>query len=315
MGSNPLFHYNLHSPESVNKTVNGIYTPDHCLNTTCAYLLAPRFYYTKFVIQHIDEMKFYVNVIWLGEDLEDVVRNLLKKYENRKNIRSKFMVLYWTPSELIDIDIEYTSIVMPSCEEMPLSSQDTGCKYDMTPIIKFSAERFKEANYAHDAFRTMSFSVTEMKDLLKIYKKYRYPNGSSNSTLRTDNLNNNEWKMAFNYIACEWLKGNKEIYKYWIPMRKKETIDIGGIFPITGLSTVNGYGIYQASNMAVKAINQNRNILGNHDLNIIEMDGECKVDTVLKAFLNYYARRHHIVGILGPACSETVEPIAGKLHF
>lgn len=45
------------------------------------------------------------------------------------------------------------------------------------------------------------------------------------------------------------------------------------------------------------------------------MDGQCRPDSVMKAFINYYTRPVRVLGVLGPACSETVEPIAGKYKF
>lgn len=39
-------------------------------------------------------------------------------------------------------------------------------------------------------------------------------------------------------------------------------------------------------------------------------DGHCKSDMVMKAFIHYY-NIGNLLGVLGPACSETVEPIAG----
>jgi Receptor family ligand binding region len=42
----------------------------------------------------------------------------------------------------------------------------------------------------------------------------------------------------------------------------------------------------------------------------------CKPDVVLKTFINLYAMRKHLIGVLGPSCSEAIEPIAGiSKHF
>jgi len=64
--------------------------------------------------------------------------------------------------------------------------------------------------------------------------------------------------------------------------------------------------------MAEKAINDNDNILQKYNLNVLKNDGQCRPDIVMKTFINYYLRQEHLIGILGPACSETVEPIAGN---
>lgn len=64
--------------------------------------------------------------------------------------------------------------------------------------------------------------------------------------------------------------------------------------------------------MAEEAINNNTTILPNIKLSVSQLDGQCRPDIVMKAFVNYYMRSGRVLGVLGPACSETVEPIAGK---
>ncbi|KAM8714874.1 hypothetical protein ACLKA7_001996 [Drosophila subpalustris] len=49
---------------------------------------------------------------------------------------------------------------------------------------------------------------------------------------------------------------------------------------------------------------------GNYNLRILTNDGHCKSDMVMTAFIHYY-NMSNMLGVLGPACSETVEPIAG----
>lgn len=70
-----------------------------------------------------------------------------------------------------------------------------------------------------------------------------------------------------------------------------------------------------AAEMAENFINNHTNILGNVKLILRIKNGECRTDIVLKSFINYYIDQENTLGILGPACSETVEPIAGLLNF
>lgn len=65
--------------------------------------------------------------------------------------------------------------------------------------------------------------------------------------------------------------------------------------------------------MAQNAINSNSSILPNIRLTVLKMDGKCRADEVMKSFINIYMRHDRVLGVLGPACSETVEPIAGEL--
>lgn len=68
-----------------------------------------------------------------------------------------------------------------------------------------------------------------------------------------------------------------------------------------------------AAQMAIQAIDVDPNIMSNYELKLLEEDGSCKADVVMKAFIGYVTNEtyKHTVGILGPACSDTVEPIAG----
>ena len=70
--------------------------------------------------------------------------------------------------------------------------------------------------------------------------------------------------------------------------------------------------------MAVDAVNQNTSILKDYVLDLKVADGQCLADMVMKSFIDYIRFRHfnRMAGILGPACSDTVEPIAGvSKHF
>ena len=65
--------------------------------------------------------------------------------------------------------------------------------------------------------------------------------------------------------------------------------------------------------MAVDHINSNSSILSNYDLELSVGDGKCSADHVMRSFISFYTNPQYkfMAGILGPACSDTVEPIAG----
>ena len=88
--------------------------------------------------------------------------------------------------------------------------------------------------------------------------------------------------------------------------------------------------------MAVEDVNHNSDILTNHNLVLSINDGKCEADVVMKRFIDIIktkdtSRFRSTVGMLGnkdsiskcvkivfpgPACSDTVEPIAGvSKHF
>ncbi|KAK8784170.1 hypothetical protein V5799_009462 [Amblyomma americanum] len=65
--------------------------------------------------------------------------------------------------------------------------------------------------------------------------------------------------------------------------------------------------------MAMDTINRNQDILKDFRLTILEEDGQCAQDVVMKRYINYVTSNTYksLIGILGPACTETLEPIVG----
>jgi ABC-type branched-subunit amino acid transport system substrate-binding protein len=75
-------------------------------------------------------------------------------------------------------------------------------------------------------------------------------------------------------------------------------------------------GIVPAAFTAIDAVNADPTVMKNHNLKLINQDGQCRPDIVMRTFINYYLKQEKIIGVLGPACSESVEPIAGvSKHF
>ncbi|XP_023214374.1 gamma-aminobutyric acid type B receptor subunit 1-like [Centruroides sculpturatus] len=68
-----------------------------------------------------------------------------------------------------------------------------------------------------------------------------------------------------------------------------------------------------AAQIAIDDVNKNQNILNQYKLTLLVNDGQCAADEVMKSFIGYVTNSTYkdIIGILGPACSDTVEPIAG----
>ena len=68
--------------------------------------------------------------------------------------------------------------------------------------------------------------------------------------------------------------------------------------------------------MAVDDVNFNTSMLTNYELSLDIKDGKCEPDVVMKMFIDIIrtkalSRFSSTVGVLGPACSNTVEAIAG----
>jgi len=67
----------------------GMYVPEQCQDQkqrrSCALLLAEYPDVTRFVKKHIDQMKLYVSVAWVGPNLRVLTRNLTKEYHLAQN--------------------------------------------------------------------------------------------------------------------------------------------------------------------------------------------------------------------------------------
>ena len=115
--------------------------------------------------------------------------------------------------------------------------------------------------------------------------------------------------------------------------RKKRKLYIGGIFPMSGHKYVapelaiglskliskrnqNKFCTISVARMAVDDVNSNTSMLANYELSLDIKDGKCEPDVVMKMFIDIIrtkalSRFSSTVGVLGPACSNTVEAIAG----
>lgn len=272
----------------------GMFVPNHCKHVSCAILLAPYYNVTKFIVNQINDLKLYVKVIWLGPNLKEVITQLKSNYA-RRNSDKRFIILSWTPSEVILDETKFLSVNFKRCE-LRNSSLNVGCKYELTRLVKFSWSKLERyAKVAYESLHRLKFSEEDYNYLLQLY------NQKSETTSIVD-------------VACKWMQQKKSSWSDWIPVRdtEKNNIYIGGIFPLTG-SSYTGKGILQGALMARDAINKNNSLLRDYKLQLLVANGECKADMVMKAFIDYIVENYYsnLVGVLGPACSDTVEPLAG----
>lgn len=271
----------------------GIYTPKQCENTRCALLLTSKLATTKFVIDHINELKLYVRVVWLGENLRRTVETLTKLYQN--TVKS-LLILYYTPSELILREKNFISVIFPQCDYLN-ANHSLGCKYEAHRIVKMSWNKV-EALGLLQPVRNFKFGEQDYEHLLTLYEQAK-----NQSDLRQ--------------IACDWIKDQNN--SSWMMIQgfqgamvnDKVTIYIGGIFPISE-STYNGPGVVQGAVLAQNLINQDPNILTDYQLHLVVENGRCRTDSVVKIFIQYITDFYYnsLLGVLGPACSDTVDPLA-----
>lgn len=209
-------------------TANDTFVPEQCIGKQqlCVTLLAAHRWQTQFVMEHINELKLYVKVKWLGANLQSAARHLYDQFSrNRSEFASrKFVMLHYSPSEVIDTEIEYDTIMMPACKDM-VSSSETLCQYETMAVLKYYSSRLNGKNGVHNALREIDFSRDQEKWLLRRY--HNYARGATN------NVPLNDAKIAYDSVACEWLRQNKDVWSSWIPQLPQEIIYIGGIFPNT----------------------------------------------------------------------------------
>ena len=217
----------------------------------CATLLSANYRDTSFVMDHINELKLHVKVLWLGDNLKPVVNHLLheldaKRTESFVGNRKKFVVLHWTPSEIIDTDIAFEQVTMPRCEDMK-SSTETLCKYELTPILKYFSDQVRQIPLIYLSVLEFNFDAENQQFILNLYNNLTENafSESVNDVARLDlrgmmqrnyeNLQNDRdaSQQIYNRVACEWMRNHPTTYKKWNKEEGKEQILIGGIFPIS----------------------------------------------------------------------------------
>ncbi|XP_014212740.1 receptor-type guanylate cyclase gcy-3-like [Copidosoma floridanum] len=287
----------------------GMYIPPQCQSykknvQPCALLLSDYSYATKFIKNHIDHWKLYVKVAWVGPHLRQIVKSLTKEYllPNTSQPTKSLVILHWTPSYIIPNQREFVNVDFPKCGSRGYSE---GCEYELRRLEKFVWNELElTAKLAFEAINRIQFSDEMYENLINSYNE------------KLVNNFNNLYKSSVieHEVACDWLKKNLNYTLLnWKPVNEnKNMLVVGGIFPMTG-SFYTAKSIVLAAKMAKIAINQNSTVLRDYNLNMLIGDGQCKSEMVLKSFIEYlqHPKYQQMIGILGPACSETIEPLAG----
>ncbi|XP_011298958.1 uncharacterized protein [Fopius arisanus] len=277
----------------------GMYIPPQCLaekTQSCAVLLTSETNITQIVKEHIDQLKLFVKVIWVGPNLQKLTTSLTKEYAiwNKRNDRKKSLVmLHWTPSEIIPNERQFIAIDLPRCGSGDLR---IGCTYETNRLVKLAWSKLESiAKFAWEAINRSRFYPYMYEDLIDRYNRL-----SGNQT--EDD------------VACGWLRDNLNYtLEEWMPnSADKNTLYIGGIFPMSGIN-YRDKSILLAAKMAKEAINNNSTILRDYNMVLLANDGQCTSDRVMKSFIDYIFHNYYekLVGVLGPACTETVEPLVG----
>lgn len=227
--------------------------PDHCQNEQCVILLSGFKEDTHFVIEHIDQLKLYVKIVWFGENLRYVIQKLYDQNIKKQSQKQKsFIVVHWTPSEIVDANIEYKTIVMPECEQFIDFNMNSTCKYELMPILMYCSKQLLEETNIQSVFETITFDQSNENYLLYLYNNltdvHRKQRDNSNDANDEHNFVGIENAMnragdierIYDEIACTFIRDlsetsqmNNEIQfvKQQIAKRTKQQVYIGGIYP------------------------------------------------------------------------------------
>lgn len=217
----------------------GFFEPQWCNSTSepCAVVLTSFYNDTKFFIDHINEFNLKLKVFFLGDRLMKVVRdindrNLLMMKPGFKQQPFRFLVLHWTPSEIIDSpSLNFDEVEMPRCE-LYLNENRT-CRYEVVPVLTIMNDLAKNSEGFSDLMYNVHFP--SLKPILNIYNEYLprvdkiYLKKDINET-ENDSLEN-----IYNEVACRWLQENDRYYSTtaedkWIKLMDNEIeVYIGGL--------------------------------------------------------------------------------------
>ncbi|KAG5898979.1 Insulin-like peptide receptor, partial [Gonioctena quinquepunctata] len=273
-----------------------MYTPRQCLNKSCAVLLAPQYESSKFIIDQVEETGLLVKIMWLGDNFQRAFSKIkdIRLIRNAWKPARSLLFFHWFPSEIVTHEKRFINVHFKNNELYNFTHKSFGYKYEMQRLVKLAWGKIEgNAQPLYYGLRHFKLTEDDYNDLLESYE---------------------QGKRNISQTACGWMKNNGAVWQKWkYHEHKKAVLYIGGIFPMSQ-SSYDGKGIAHGARLATVAINNSTSLLKNYELQLLLQDGKCQADTVMKHFIDFIVTQHYytnLVGVLGPACSETVEPIAG----
>ncbi|KAL7648141.1 UNVERIFIED_CONTAM: hypothetical protein RMT77_000042 [Armadillidium vulgare] len=292
----------------------GMFIPEICKTRICSTLFAGSYDYSSFLINQINHQQLLVQVAWIGQNLTP---QFVSQFRGDKSI----LFFSWWPSTITVLD-NLLRVAFPSCTE--LNQENTNsylCKYEMHALRKFAwKELMNYGKFAFDA--TERFSLHE-EDYKTILLEYNHRTALNDTEFLLQPKREKGWdNEIIEDIACMWLNqtatSNTWKIKGWRPynFNVKQVLWFAGIFPFSdSAGTYTSKTLVHAAKMAINDINKNTEMLNDYSLELISDNGGCSSDEVLYAFIKYVRtpslNLNKLIGILGPSCSDTVEPLAG----
>ena len=179
---------------------------------------------------------------------------------------------------------------------------------DIKCILQFQLYWPQLSDGARPFFETLKqieFSPETYKEILSLYAELQ------SNTIGTSK--NDTAELLYD-VACKWLTSedkwrSQPNYQRWIESKYRKKLKIAGIFPLSGTKYI-ARELLPVMMMALKDIKQDKTILENYDLEPVIVDGQCKIDMVMKGVLDIFmnqAYKKSFIGILGKLLMGTME--------
>ncbi|XP_047475227.1 atrial natriuretic peptide receptor 2-like isoform X2 [Penaeus chinensis] len=297
---------------------DGIFTPPICREGPCATLLVGDYNdFSAFLVDQVMDQHLRVRVAWIGPNLN---HQFLCTFRSPKPL----MFFDWWPNQLSNLE-EFMPVSFPPCSSYKGMNSSYLCNYELHSLKKMIWRNLPEtAKVAVELVKRFYLSEEDYRELLSLYTNMTSTCG------RNASLITKPQSEIIEDVACQWLQrshsNGTEVWVDWLPhdYAAKTVLWIGGIFPVNSKKN-NGFTsatLLRAAYMATDRVNNNSEILQDYDIKLMVQNGGCKSEYVLASFIHYVRSEtgspplEQMIGILGPACSDTVEPLAGVAkHF
>lgn len=213
----------------------------------CATVLTSHREDMRFFIDHIERFKLRMNLYFLGDNLQKVINKLEGVNKSSNNIStnkgklllkpSKYFVLHWNNSEIIDSS--YEAITMPPCElYFDMKNQTNVCRYEITPVSIFYNRFIIGNENPGPIFKTLAkVNIDSVQSIFEIYRKFDEKLKTLNLLTMVKENFTESIHGYYNDIACQWLNKHKEVYqvgaeKSWIHSEENtfREVFIGGLW-------------------------------------------------------------------------------------
>jgi len=181
--------------------------------------------YGSELLEQIRNLGLQMQVAWIGDHLNAVVRD---------SILHNLPVLFfsWVPNVLTS-KYRISRVHFPSCDGGLSYDAGSGCDFEIHQLTKIIWSRLRtHTPEAHCLISRLHFSSSDLESLLLNYNSLVNDNDNSDVTGTSVTDDDSYLEEA----ACNWVRENEDVWSEWLPeeLSSKQTIYLGGLFPING---------------------------------------------------------------------------------